>query len=120
MVLYIKNMVCGRCIAAVKSLLDTQGLPYTSVQLGEVELQNEPTAGQLSLLKEGFQQQGFELLDDSRKQLIEKIKTFVIEYVHHGAGDQRYAFSHLLAAKMGKDYSYLSHLFSAVEGTTIE
>src|SRR4051812_44307566 len=116
MVLYIKNMVCNRCIAAVKQLLQEHAVSYASVQLGEVELQQEPTAEQLEQVKTGLQNQGFELLDDSRKKIIEKIKTIIIGQVHNGNGDQRYNLSHLLAASLGKDYTYLSHLFSEVEG----
>jgi AraC-like DNA-binding protein len=113
-------MVCSRCIAAVKALLDKLGLAYTSVQLGAVTLQNEPTQAQLQLFKEGLSDLGFELLDDSKQKLIEKIKTFIIEQVHYDKEDERYNLSHLLSAKLHKDYSYLSHLFSEVEGTTIE
>lgn len=113
-------MVCNRCIAAVKHLLEEQRLPYTSVQLGEVDLQQEPTQAQLAQLKSGLQNLGFELLDDSRKQLIEKIKTIIIEQVHHDADDQQYNLSHVLSSRLNKDYSYVSHLFSEVEGTTIE
>jgi len=113
-------MVCNRCIAAVKQLLDKQGLLYAAVQLGEVELLQEPTVEQLALLNQTLQDLGFELLDNGRKTLIERLKTFIIEFVHQGSGDQRYTLSHLLSEKLGKDYSYLSRLFSEVEGLTIE
>ncbi len=36
--LYIKNMVCDRCKAAVRGELDKNQIPYASVALGEVEL----------------------------------------------------------------------------------
>jgi AraC-like DNA-binding protein len=116
----IKNMVCNRCIVAVKALLDDLGLAYASVQLGEVTLQKEPSEAQLRLLKEGLSALGFELLDDSKRKLIEKIKTIIIEQVHYSGENEQYNLSHLLSSKLHKDYSYLSHLFSEVEGTTIE
>jgi len=59
-------------------------------------------------------------LDDTKRTTIEKIKTTIIEQVHYGIGDDRYNFSDLLSTKLHKDYSYLSHLFSEVEGITIE
>jgi AraC family transcriptional regulator len=118
---YIKNMVCNRCINAVKQLLETIHLPYCAVNLGEVELEQEPTAAQLDQLKDGLQQLGFELLDDTRKKLIERIKTIVIAHIHHGdEADRKYNFSDILSSQLHKDYSYLSHLFSEVEGLTIE
>lgn len=119
--LYIKNMVCNRCIEAVKTLLEKEGLPYQSVVLGEVKLAAEPAAEQILQLKEGLQRLGFELLDDARKKLIEKIKTSIITHIHHSdATERKYNFSHLLATELQRDYSYLSHLFSEVEGITIE
>ncbi|MEO5996388.1 MAG: AraC family transcriptional regulator, partial [Chitinophagaceae bacterium] len=81
--LYIKNMVCDRCILAVKSLLDELTFAYTTIRLGEVSLSNEPTEKELTLLRDRLQQLGFELLDDSKRKLIEKIKTIIIEQVHY-------------------------------------
>jgi AraC-like DNA-binding protein len=120
MELFIKNMVCNRCITAVKDLLDQLKLPYHAVQLGEVELVKAPAEKQVSQLKEGLKRLGFELLDDSKKKIIGKIKTIIIEYIHYGVGDERHKFSVMLASRLNKDYSYLSHLFSEVEGITIE
>jgi len=120
MQLYIKNMVCNRCIAAVKSLLDEHQLAYTSVQLGEVTLDQAPIPEQMTSLRDKLQQLGFELLDDNKKKIIEKIKTAIIEQVHYGKGDERYNLSEQLSSLLHKDYSYLSHLFSEVEGITIE
>ncbi len=118
--LYVKNMVCNRCITAVKSLLNELEFQYSSVKLGEIELQKEPTDEQVASLKERLANTGFELLDDSRKKIIEKIKTIIINQVHYDKGDERYNLSKLLSSELHKDYSYLSHLFSEVEGTTIE
>lgn len=105
---------------AVKRLLESLHLHYTSVTLGMVELKNEPTEAQLQLLAEGLQQLGFELLDDARKKLIAKLKTIVIGQIHHGADERKYNFSQILSSKLHKEYSYLSRLFSEVEGITIE
>lgn len=120
MQLYIKNMVCNRCIMAIKHLLEELHLHYTSVELGTVELEKEPTESQTALLKERLLQLGFELLDDARKKLIERLKTIVIAQVHHEMDEQRYNFSDILSSTLHKDYSYLSRLFSDVEGITIE
>lgn len=113
-------MVCNRCIEAVKSILKELNFQYTSVQLGEVALQTVLTEKQLNALRERLQQSGFELLDDTKKKLIEKIKTIIIEHVHYNEIDERYNLSEILSSKLHKDYSYLSHLFSEVEGITIE
>ena len=38
MKLLIKNMVCPRCIMAVKKLLESEGLTVMSVSLGDAEI----------------------------------------------------------------------------------
>lgn len=113
-------MVCNRCISAVKFLLDELKVQYTLIELGEVSLSKAPTNGQLTLLTDKLQHLGFELLDDTKRKLIEKIKIIIIEHVHYKEGDERYNLSEILSSKLHKDYSYLSHLFSDVEGITIE
>jgi AraC-like DNA-binding protein len=113
-------MVCNRCITAVKALLDEVKLSYTAVHLGEVEVEKDPAPKQLEALREKLSVAGFELLDDTKKKLIEKIKTIIIKQVHYGKGDERFNLSHNLSSSLHKDYSYLSHLFSEVEGITIE
>ena len=118
--LYIKNMVCNRCINSVRSLLNELNLHYNNIQLGEVELDKALDKQQEALLREKLQGAGFELLDDSKRRIIEKIKTIIIGLVHYGKNDERYTLSELLSSSLHKDYSYLSHLFSEVEGTTIE
>lgn len=118
--LYIKNMVCNRCIMAVREQFTQMDVQPVNIQLGEVELEKELTAGQLSLLKKRLDDLGFELLDDNRKQLIEKIKNAVIDHVHYSDLDEKQNFSEILSNKLFKDYSYLSGLFSEVEGITIE
>jgi len=62
---------------------------------------------------------GFEVLDDSRSQQIEKIKSTIIHYIHH-ATVPKFVFSDLLASELNKEYSQLSKLFSSTEGITIE
>ncbi|HEX5625282.1 MAG TPA: AraC family transcriptional regulator [Saprospiraceae bacterium] len=117
--LYIKNMVCPRCIAAVEQVFKNTGLPVTGVRLGEVSLANTPDEEQLADLKNKLQLLGFELLDDSRKQLIEKIKSIIIQHIHQMDGDP-FNFSEVLARELNKEYSQLSKLFSTTEGITIE
>ena len=118
--LYIKNMVCDRCILVVKQELDKLNLIAASIKLGEVQLANEPNEKQLAQLKERLASVGFELLDDAKKKLIEKIKNIIVEQIHYSDADNKHNFSEILSQKVHKEYSYLSGLFSEVEGITIE
>ena len=113
-------MVCNRCISAVKQEFEKLKLPVTNIALGEVQLLKEPTVKQLTALKQNLAALGFEVLDDSKKKLIEKIKNTIVEQVHYSAIDELHNFSEILSKKLNKDYSYLSGLFSDVEGITIE
>jgi AraC-like DNA-binding protein len=113
-------MVCNRCISAVKQELEKLKFPVTNIALGEVQLAKKPTEKQLTSLKQNLAALGFEVLDDNRKKLIEKIKNIIIEQVHYSSTDELHNFSEILSKKINKDYSYLSGLFSGVEGITIE
>ena len=117
---YIKNMVCNRCILVVKQELEKLNLAFNSIVLGELQLKKEPTVKQLAQLKTNLANIGFEVLDDSKKQLIEKIKNIIVDQIHYQPVDEQRNFSDILSKKLNKDYSYLSGLFSNVEGITIE
>lgn len=120
MKLYIKNMVCDRCKMVVRSELKTVGLQPLSIELGEIELDIAPTQAQLELLKTSLHQIGFEIIDDRKSRIIEKIKTSIVELVHHSDGSLSMNISDFIVSKLHRDYSSLSNLFSEVEGTTIE
>ncbi len=120
MTIYIKNMVCNRCIMVVQQELDKLKLVANTISLGEVSFSKEPSTKQSTQLRINLANVGFEVLDDSRKKLIEKIKNIIIEQIHYKDADEKYNFSDVLSKKLHKDYSYLSGLFSEVEGITIE
>lgn len=113
-------MVCNRCIMAVKLELDKLKLKAAKVELGEIILINKPANNKLVRLKTNLAALGFDLLDDNRKKLIEKIKNIIIEQVHYTDVDNRQNFSVIISKQINKDYSYLSGLFSQVEAITIE
>ena len=83
MKIYIKNMVCDRCKMVVRSELEKIGIFPVSVGLGEVELLENLKENQKQELEMKFQSFGFELLEDKTTILIEKIKSLIIDLVHH-------------------------------------
>lgn len=121
MKLYIKNMVCDRCKMAVEQELNRLGLQPLRVDLGEVDLGKQaPEQETLNTLGERLQALGFELIDDKKSQLIERIKTIIIEQIHYSREPSKLKLSIFLAEELGYDYNYLSNLFSSIEGITIE
>ncbi|TDG34921.1 AraC family transcriptional regulator [Pedobacter changchengzhani] len=120
MKIYIKNMVCNRCKMVVQSELEKVGLHPISVELGEVEIREEDIEDTKDILIENLLVLGFELLDDKRSKTIEKIKNVIVGLVHHHDNESRVNLSDYLSQQLSQDYSFLSHLFSEVEGRTIE
>lgn len=121
MVLYVKNMVCDRCIMVVKQQLETLSLAFEKVELGEITLTGTVSDDDFGRLKDQLQHVGFELLDDRKASVISQVKSCIIKYIH--SDDETVMnkkLSVMLAEKLGADYNYLSALFSSVEGTTIE
>lgn len=119
-VLYIKNMVCDRCIMAVRQLLQRMGIAPQSVELGVVRLAEELSKEQLEMLQKDLLQLGFELLDDKRQQTIDRIKTLIVDLVHYHDNRSELNLSDYLAQQLHSEYSSLSKLFSEFTGITIE
>lgn len=120
--IYIKNMVCDRCKTAVRGVFEHEGVEPLSVGLGVVELSDALSADKLSSIRHGLEVIGFELLNDNRKQTVERIKALIIELVRY-TGDRAAHNSNVstfLSDRLHSDYSALSKLFSAETGTTIE
>lgn len=121
MIIYIKNMVCHRCKMAVKTELLKLGLNPMNIALGEVMIQEKALSKkQLSILAASLKSIGFELMDDKQSKLIEQVKTFVIDAIHYQDELPKKNFSELISKHLHHDYSFISNLFSQVEGFTIE
>jgi AraC family transcriptional regulator len=120
--LYIKNMVCNRCITAVKHVLEQQDLHSEKISLGEVVLEEDQlTSPQLAKLDNALAELGFERIDDKRARLIEAIKSKVIQMIHHAEKVKlKFNWSKVLSDEVHYEYNYLSNLFSSVEGITLE
>ena len=113
-------MVCSRCKLVVKSELEKLGLYPISVELGEVELQEDMTENQKEALTKRLKFLGFEWLDDRKSKIIDKIKTLIIDLVQNKNNELNTNLSIYLSKHLQQDYNTLSHLFSEVTGTTIE
>lgn len=119
-ILHIKNMVCNRCIKVVRESAEQLGLEVEHLRLGELVLKGEVPEEKKQQLKYSLLEDGFELLDDRKAALVEKIKNIIIREVHYTEERRQVNFSDLIADELHMDYNYLSTLFSSMEGTTIE
>jgi len=118
--LYIKNMVCRRCILTVAQLLEKNGITPNAIALGEVSLAADLTPEQEKNLRAELDAFGFELLDDQRRQLIEKVKTLLIEKIQTGELPDHFSIVEFVGKSLHRDYSAVSKLFTEVEGITLE
>lgn len=90
------------------------------LELGEVEVKENISDKEYNSLRLAFIKYGLELMNDKKSMLIEKIKNTVVEMVHYTDEIPRTNFSDFISKKLKYEYHYLSHLFSQVNGITIE
>ena len=104
----------------VENIFKTLGISCTKVSLGEVELPKELDETQLREVENELRKVGFELIETRVNKIVESIKKVVLEYIRHDAFDEKRKLSSSITDQLHYDYSYLSDLFSSIEGTTIE
>lgn len=120
MKLYIKNMVCTRCETTVKSAFDQIGIQYDSVKTGEVSLREKITSEQRLQLSAALLLDGFELIDDQKNELIEKLKQSIIDLEQYSDEDLKTSFSDYISLVVDDNFISLNKLFAEIEGMTIE
>lgn len=113
-------MVCSRCILMVKSVFENINIKPLLVSLGEVELVENLEQNEAEQLNYQLKNLGFEIIDDKKSRMIEKIKNIIITIIHHQPEKIQVNLSIYLSEQLTTDYSSLSQLFSHKEGITIE
>jgi AraC-like DNA-binding protein len=121
MELKIKNMVCDRCIFSVQRLLDESAISFTSIGLGTVELEQVLNLKDVEILAIKLKELGFELLLNGDSQYIEAVKNAITKLIYkQDEALRKYTISAFIEHEVGKEYKWLSNLFSHKEGDTIE
>lgn len=118
--IHIKNMVCPRCIKAVEDIFIQLNYPFEKVELGSVVLGESLKPNQVAALKESLLQIGFELLEDKKEKLVDKVKTLILQLIKNTDKIPNEKLSSYLSKEIGHDYSHISSIFTAHEGLTIE
>lgn len=119
-ILHIKNMVCPRCVTVVRQTLEEAGLAVQNVELGKawVKSGHDISAQELD---SALKKHGFELIDSKDQQLVEQIKTLLIQYVQQlEQQNENPKLSDYLSEHLHKNYASLSSSFSQSENTTLE
>jgi len=120
MKIFIKNMVCNRCIAAVENIFNNAGVKTSAVLLGEAETETEVPSEKMQAIEKELLDTGFERIMDSAHQVVEKIKNLIIIKISDLDIAEDFLLSEFLSSKLHKDYSSLSKTFSQNENITLE
>jgi AraC-like DNA-binding protein len=118
--LLIKNMVCQRCVLTVENIFADLKIPFRKITLGEVDLEEKLTDNESKKLDQELNKVGFELIERRVNKIIEDIKKAVMEYLNLGMENEKLKLSSFIVKNIPYDYSYISDLFSTIEGKTIE
>lgn len=120
--LYVKNMVCDRCIRVVREELKNLKLDIRSVTLGEVVVGGIARELPMKQISSVLETNGFELIKDKKAKTIELLKLAVLRFVRESDESKKRKIrqSEYLSKELGLDYHYLSTLFSSIENITLE
>jgi AraC-like DNA-binding protein len=113
-------MVSSRCVSSITSILVDMGIPVVSIELGTIDLQNKLSLIQELEFNNKLKSIGFELIQDNKLILSEKIKLIVIDMIHFSEETLKINFSVHLSDEMKHNYTYLSNIFRSVNGITIQ
>lgn len=117
--LYIKGMVCKRCVLAVEAVFYQNTIFPKSIVMGKVQLSQILSPRQTKEVINHLQDIGFEISNDFRVYLVERIKHVILSYIQDSnKGKQK--LSERIVLELETDYSSLSNLFSSLEATSIE
>ena len=119
--LKIKNMVCPRCIKAVKEELEKLGYKTSIERLGSATIKYSANQLDLNKISTVLNENGFELLVEKNAKLIDELKSLIIDLIYtEKLEEMNITLSDYLSNKLNHDYSHISTLFSSVEGITVE
>lgn len=107
---------------AVEDILRKVAVPFEQVLIGEVHTSSSLSDEQREQLRKALEQIGFELIDNRMNGLIENIKQYIIKRARNQVSEKeaRIKLSDYLSSQLHHEYTYLSSLFSSIEGRTIE
>jgi AraC-like DNA-binding protein len=104
----------------VKAELDKIGIPYVTVELGEVDTMKTITTLQREQLNAGLKRCGLELIDDKKNDLIERLKMAIVDLENYSDEDLKTTYSDYISLSVNDNFISLNTLFAEIAGITIE
>jgi AraC family transcriptional regulator len=121
-IIHIKNMVGNSCVKLVKQELERTGfIEIIHIEMGKAEIQYDSQVISIEGINTILKRNGFEIISDNNKKLVEQIKTSVIQFVFYGNNtNSLIRNSDYLSEKLQHSYRHLSKVFSETTGITLE
>lgn len=116
-VIYMEN---DRNIVIEKNGLNKSGLHSNVLELIEVELNEQTSVEKLPSVRTALKNTLIKLKKNKQHLLVERTKTAIYQFIFISDELPKQNFSDYISKKVNRDYNYLSNLFSARQGFTIE
>lgn len=116
----VKGMVCQRCVSVVQRELSSLNIPFLSITLGQITVENSLQQEQMDLIQRSLQKYGFDLLLDKQLSIVKQVKAIVEEMFSTDFDLIDFKFSRYISKQLHRDYDLISSSFSTCQGITIE
>jgi AraC-like DNA-binding protein len=119
--IHIKNMLSGCCVKVIRDEFEKNNIEIENIRLGEATISFDKSEINLEKIGSILKVLGFELVVSREQKIISKIKSTVIELIHHlNNVDSIVRKSDYLVEMLGMSYQQLSKIFSKHEPVTLE
>ncbi|HEA30633.1 MAG TPA: AraC family transcriptional regulator [Leeuwenhoekiella sp.] len=118
-IIYIKNMVCDRCIKVLKTELTGENIKVLDIKLGEITADIQTKKDEQTIQKV-VESNGFYIIDGENFKLVEQTKLILINLLNNLPLSTNERLSEILSKEMYHEYSKISKIFSYNEKITIE
>ena len=112
-------MVCPHCVMAVEQNLNRLDVPFDDVNIGSINLSRALTEAESIQFDQELKMIGFEVLKDRKQVLVEEVKIALSEMLN-SEDSMLVKTSSYLSERFNLEYSYLSSIFSEIQGESIE
>jgi len=104
---------------AVEQILNGLDVPFDDVNIGSINLSRALTEAESIQFDQELKMIGFEVLKDRKEVLVEEMKIALSEMLNVGES-MLVKTSSFLSERFNLEYSYLSSIFSEIQGESIE
>jgi len=104
---------------AVEQILNRLDVPFDDVNIGSINLVRALTEAESIQFDQELKMIGFEVLKDRKQVLVEEVKIALSEMLNAGES-MLVKTSSFLSERFNLEYSYLSSIFSEIQGESIE